>query len=93
MKINYEFIGYAVITLMNLYWLWQSKKLQNKDDVIKALKNELELKENAVQVMLESKNQLKHQYSNLLAEIKVLKGQNTVYRRIHGHDQKLVDSQ
>lgn len=79
-------ITYATLTAINAYWTWQGKKLQNRDETIKVLKTQLDLKETAIQDMREKKNVLKHQYQNLLAENKRLHGENITFRSFHKHD-------
>lgn len=78
-------LAYVLITLVNVYWTWQARKLQNRDDTIKWLKAQLELKDKAISDMLRKKNQIKHQYENLLADYKQLQGENTTYKNFHGH--------
>lgn len=85
MQVDMALITYATLTLINAYWTWQGKRLQNRDETIKMLHEQLALKDITLGEMVKRKNELKYQYNNLLAENKRLHGENTTYRKFHGH--------
>ena len=78
-------IGNILYTVMNMYWTWQNKKIQNDREVIRALQMQLHLKEEAVQDMLESKNQMKSQYHRMLIEHKKLQAEFDTHNKIHSY--------
>lgn len=78
-------LSLVLLTVINGYWTWQGKKVQNDRDVIKALQLQLTLKETAVQEMLEKKNMMKHQYEHQLALNKKLEGEIATYKKFHKH--------
>ena len=80
-------ISLISITVINGYWTWQSRKIQNDRDVIKSLQIQLSLKEDAVQEMLRKKNEVKKQYEHQVALTKRLEGKIETYEKFHTHPQ------
>jgi len=76
-----------LITLVNVYWTWQGKKIQNDRDIIKALQIQLSLKEEALQEMVKKKNELKTQFGHQLVMNKKLEGEIKIYKAFHNHPQ------
>lgn len=85
MEFDLATVAYIAIMLVNVYWTWQARKMQNKDDVIKMLRGQLEDKEKYIADLIKKKNEYKHQYNNILAERNKLHGENLTYKNFHGH--------
>lgn len=78
-------ISLSLITLINGYWTWQSRKIQNDRDVIKSLQLQLSLKEEAIQQMINAKNELKRQYEHQISKNKHLEGELMTYKKFNKH--------
>jgi hypothetical protein len=78
-------LSLGVITVINGYWTWQSRKVQNDRDVIKALQIQLTLKEEAIEEMRQKKNEIKAQYHHQLALSAKLEGELKTYKEFHKH--------
>lgn len=78
-------LALAVLTIVNGYWTWQSRKIQNDRDIIRSQQLALDAKDEALKEMVRSKNVLKHQFETQLVLTKKLEGQVETYHKFHGH--------
>lgn len=75
------------MAIVNVYWTWQTRKIQNDRDVIKVLQLQISLKDEALKEMKEKKNELKAQYGHQLVINKKLEGELKTYKRFNNHPQ------
>lgn len=87
MNIDITILSLVLLTVINGYWTWQGKKVQNDRDIIKALQLQLKLKDEAIAQMLEKKNAIKAQFQHQHARIEKLEGQLAAYQRFHNHSE------
>lgn len=74
-------ISLIISNIVNWYWTWQGRKIQNDKEIIKSLQIQLGLKESAVQTMRDKKNVIKSQLEHQLSINRKLEGELDAYRR------------
>lgn len=89
-----NFFPFFALTIVNTYWTWQNRKVQNDRDIIRNLekaiaeKNEdLARKDEILTQMIRKKNIIKEQYNHLLNKNKVLEGKLHTYNKLHNQPQ------
>lgn len=87
MKFDWNILPFALLGIINSYWTWQGRKVQNDRDIIKSLQTQISLKDEAIEEMRQKKNELKMQYGHLLVAHKKLEGELQTYKTFHGHPQ------
>lgn len=85
MKIDTGFIIISLMTIVNVYWTWQGKKVQNDRDIIKSLQFKLQEKDEIIKDILRKKNELKMQYAHQVNLTKKLEGELKTYRQFNNH--------
>lgn len=78
-------IALAVMTIINGYWTWKSRQFQYNAEIIKAMQQQLEVKDKVLKEMVDKKNIIKHQYETQLVLTKKLEGELETYHKFHGH--------
>lgn len=82
-----NFFPFFMLTVVNIYWTWKAKKVQNDRDIIKALQLQIETKDGVINDMVQKKNEIKLQFSHQQELIKKLEGEIKTYKAFHGHKQ------